>query len=126
MNELTQPFAVALFAGHSVVASAGVLLSYKLREVGWSLGIIGLAAFAIAVVAAEWRLGNMVWSPTLQAFKLAIVVAVAGTFTGIAVTSATFEPETSEDDGNDGTARRPSRRSSDDGSVDIPGGLGED
>jgi hypothetical protein len=123
--EIDPTLLAALFIAHFAVAAALVLVGYKLLEVSWGTGFIGTIILGISTLVAEWYIGHVLWAPRFNAIELIEVVlaSLAGAVIAVAVIVTVFEPETGQDEGEDGTRAYVRTGSSIDDPSDIPGGL---
>jgi len=128
MTALPHELLAGLFVGQFILAGVGVLISYKLIEINWTLGFIGSIGLGAAILAAQVYIGDILWDPGLNGAELqeVVVATVAGAVLAIMIVVTLFKPDISQGSESAANQLQRSGTTQSNETPDIPGGLGED
>lgn len=83
----------SVFMLNVLIGSLTVMGVYKLIEASVALGAAGGSGVGVAVIVAEWQLGERLLVLTVGDMKLLVVAAAIGAIVGIVGTLIAVKPE---------------------------------
>jgi hypothetical protein len=83
----------SVFIVNALIGSLAVMGVYKLMEASVALGAAGGAGVGVAVIVAEWQLGERLLVLTVSDMKILVVAAAIGAVVGIVGTLLAVKPE---------------------------------
>lgn len=82
-----------VFAANAVLGVVTVISVYNLMETNVALGAVGGLGVGVAVIYAEWQVGERMLTLTVNEMKILVVVAAIGAVAGVVGTMLTVEPD---------------------------------